>query len=87
MIESAKVYLGQHLNIDNVLEGKIDRHVKRYGLSGDVCAFYADWEDFCIDWCNPPISYTRTEARKLLRNNPGEFMVLPYQLGIIRFVL
>lgn len=89
MIESDKIYLSQNsnLNIDKQLEEKIDRHIKRYGLSGEICAYYSDWEDFCSDWCNPPISYTKTEARELLHNKTGEFMILSNKLGIIRFVL
>lgn len=87
MIESGKVYLSQYINVNKVLEGKIDRHIKRYGLSGDVCAYYSDWEDLCSDWCSAPLYYTRTEVRNLLHNSSGEFMVLPNELGIIRFVI
>lgn len=69
------------------LISKINAHKKRYNLIGEICAYYSDWKDFCSDWCNPPISYTRAEARELLHNKTGEFMILPNKLGIIRFVL
>ncbi len=36
---------------------------------------YSDWEDFCSDWCNENIGYTRTQARKLLHGGKGEFVI------------
>lgn len=69
------------------LNRKIEKHAKRYGIKAEICAWYQDWKDFCSDWCSPNIGYTKTEARKLLHGGIGEFMYLPNELGIVRFVI
>lgn len=50
------------------------RHCNRYEIRPDICAWYDDWEDFCSDWCDY-IGYTKTEARKLLHSDTGEFCI------------
>lgn len=86
MDEKSVLYLNRYINVTDELKQKINRHAKRYGISSEICAWYANWEDFCSDWCKDH-GYTRTEARKLLHGGKGEFMILPDGLGIIRFVL
>ena len=83
--ESSK-YLGQYINITSEIEQKINKHAKRYGINPIICAWYEDWEDFCSDWCDG-IGYSRMQARKLLHNGIGEFMLLPPGYGIIRFAI
>lgn len=78
-------YLSQYIHVDDDLMNKLNKHISRYNLSGEICAYYSDWEDFCSDWCSEQIGYTRTEAKKLLHNNTGEFMILPCEKGIVRF--
>lgn len=86
MDKNSILYLNRYINITDDIEKRIDRHAKRYGIDSEICAWYADWEDFCSDWCKDH-GYTRTEARRLLHGGIGEFMMLPDGLGIVRFVL
>ncbi|HCL4479928.1 TPA: hypothetical protein N2D99_001995 [Clostridium botulinum] len=51
------------------------KHCNRYEINPEICAWYSDWEDFCSDWCNENIGYTRTQARKLLHGGKGEFVI------------
>lgn len=76
-------YLGHYIKVTEHVTKKIMYHVARYG-SEEICAYYDGWEDFCSDWCDG-CGYTRTQARKLLHGGIGEFMILPDNLGIIRF--
>lgn len=85
MDERSINYLNQYINVTKEIEGKIEKHAERYGIEAAICAWYEDWEDFCSDWCSENIGYTRTQARKLLHGGIGEFMFLPYNLGIVRF--
>lgn len=79
-------YLSDWIPVSPDLLSRIRKHAKRYDLSGEICAWYADWEDFCEDWCDG-CGYSRTKARKLLHggSREGEFMTLPGNLGIVRF--
>ena len=86
MTESSKEYLSKHIFVTNVLERKIANHAKRYGIEPKICAWYANWEDFCSDWCNQCGS-TRTEARRIFHGGIGEFQTLPNGQGIVRFVI
>lgn len=86
MNKHGKEYLNKHIFITAAIEKKIIAHAKRYNISGDICAYYYDWEDFCSDWCDG-CGYSRSEARKIFHGGIGEFMKLPDNLGIIRFVL
>lgn len=79
-------YLRQYIKITDMIKDKISAHAKRYGINARICAWYADWEDFCSDWCDQ-CGYTRTEARKLYHGGKGEFMNLPGGNGIIRFAI
>lgn len=83
--ESIK-YLNQYISVTPTIEQKIIRHVKRYNIDPEICAWYSDWEDFCSDWCDG-CGYTRTEARRLLHGGKGEFMSLPGNLGMVRFAI
>lgn len=85
-MQKTKEYLSQYIKFDETIEKAINNHKKRYSECGEVCAWYADWEDFCSDWCDE-CGYTRTQARELLHGGKGEFMELPNCNGIIRFVL
>ena len=85
LVESKK-YLERYITVSDLILTKICRHAKRYQISEEICAWYADWEDFCSDWCKN-LGYTRTEARKILRGGNGEFMKLPEEKGIVRFAL
>lgn len=87
MNQESKEYLSGYINITKDIENKIDRHAKRYRINPDICAWYRDWEDFCSDWCDPRIGYTRTQAREILHGGIGEFMFLPEGKGIVRFAL
>ena len=71
-------YLEDKVRLTDVLKRKIEAHAKRYGIEPQICAWYSDWED---------IGYTRTEARRLFHGGIGEFMKLPNNNGIIRFVI
>lgn len=82
--EESIEYLKKDVNMGPVMKEKIEHHMKRFGIDSKVCAYYSDWEDFCSDWCDG-IGYTRTQARHLLHNGTGEFMILPENAGIIRF--
>jgi len=86
MNKHGKEYLNKHIFITAAIEKKIIAHAKRYNISGDICAYYHDWEDFCSDWCDG-CGYSRSEARMIFHGGIGEFMKLPDNLGIIRFVL
>lgn len=79
-------YLSNYISLTKEIKKKIERHAKRYRIKAEICAWYQDWKDFCEDWCDD-IGYTRTEARNLLHGGIGEFMFLPNNLGIVRFVL
>ena len=80
-------YLSGYIKVTEEIKQKIETHAKRYGIKAEICAWYQDWKDFCSDWCSPNIGYTKTEARKLLHGGIGEFMYLPNELGIVRFVI
>lgn len=78
-------------NVDKELLFRIGRHIRRYQMFNsndpcDVCAYYTDWKDFCSEWCDY-CGYSRKEARSLLHNKKGEFMILPARKGIIRFAI
>ena len=79
-------YLSNYIKVTDQIKDKIEGHAKKYNIDPEICAWYKDWEDFCSDWCDH-IGYSRTEARKLLHGGKGEFMYLPDELGIVRFVL
>ena len=79
-------YLEEFIKVDDSLKEKIDKHSKRYHIEGNICAWYANWIDFCSDWCDQ-LGYTKTEARGILHGGIGEFMILPDKKGIIRFVV
>lgn len=79
-------YLSGYITVTDDLKKKIEKHAARYNIVPAICAWYSDWEDFCSDWCDG-FGYTRTEARKILYGGRGEFMKLPKDLGIVRFVL
>ena len=84
-------YLSNYIKVTEKLQKKIETHIRRYGLRPQddgtiICAYYSDWEDFCSDWCDD-IGYTRTGAKKLLHGGRGEFMILPDEQGIIRFII
>lgn len=78
-------YLNQYAEVTEEIEKVIKSHIKRYGLTEEVCAWYSDWQDFCSDWCND-IGYSKTEARALLHGGKGEFKIIK-GFGIVRFVL
>lgn len=80
-------YLSNYIRVTEEIKQKIEKHAKRYGIKAEICAWYQDWKDFCSDWCSKSIGYTKTEARKLLHRGTGEFMYLPNELGIVRFVI
>lgn len=86
LLIKSKRYLEQYITVTNPILTKICRHAKRYQISAEICAWYTDWEDFCSDWCKN-LGYTRTEARKILHGGNGEFMKLPEEKGIVRFIL
>ena len=86
ILDKSKKYLDQYITVTDIILAKIRRHAKRYQISEAICAWYADWEDFCSDWCKN-LGYTRTEARKILHGGNGEFMKLPEEKGIVRFAL
>lgn len=78
-------YLEDKVRLTDILKHKIEAHAKRYGIEPQICAWYRDWDDFCSDW--GAIGYTRTEARRLFHGGIGEFMKLPNNSGIVRFVI
>lgn len=86
MNKEGREYLSKYIKITEKIEKAINKHTKRYSLDGDICAWYANWEDFCSDWCDD-CGYTRTEARKLLHGGQGEFLILPDNNGIIRYTI
>ncbi len=79
-------YLKQYIEFTEEIKYKIEKHAKRYNIKVEICAWYEDWKDFCSDWCDN-LGYTKTEARKLLHGGIGEFMFIPNENGIVRFVL
>ena len=85
MDKESIAYLGTYINVTKELKRKIEKHAERYEIKASICAWYKDWEDFCSDWCS--LHYTRTQARKLLHGGKGEFMILPNNMGIVRFVI
>lgn len=86
MNKSSIEYLSKHIKLTDTIKQKIEAHAKRYNIKAEICAWYLDWEDFCSDWCDG-CGYTRTEARKLYHGGIGEFMNLPNENGIVRFVI
>ncbi|MGN0415346.1 MAG: hypothetical protein ACI4FX_07630 [Agathobacter sp.] len=86
MSEKSKNYLSQYINLTGRIQEKIERHARRYDIKPEICAWYFDWEDFCSDWCDG-LGYTRTEARRIFHGGHGEFMILPGNNGIVRFVI
>lgn len=89
MLKQDIEYLASYIPVDKELKKKIERHRKGYNFSleSSICGYYFDWEDFCSDWCSDEIGCTRTEVRQLLHSKTGEFMGLPNNQGIIRFVI
>lgn len=79
-------YLNTHIKITEQIKQKIEKHANRYGIKAEICAWYRDWKDFCSDWCDQ-CGYTKTEARRILHGGIGEFMFLPEENGIVRFVI
>ena len=80
-------YLNGYIKATEEIKQKIEKHAKRYGIKAEICAWYQNWKDFCSDWCSENIGYTKAEARRLLHGGIGEFMFLPDNLGIVRFIL
>lgn len=85
MAESVE-YLNKYIEVTDTVKAKITKHVRRYNIKPEICAWYADWNDFCSDWCDG-CGYTRTEARAIRHGGHGEFMDLPHKNGIVRFVI
>lgn len=85
MAESVE-YLDKYIKVTDAVKAKIIKHVRRYNINPEICAWYADWNDFCSDWCDG-CGYTRTEARVIRHGGHGEFMDLPHKKGIVRFVI
>lgn len=81
--EKSKTYLEQYIQLTNNIILDIEKHMTKYQLCTDICAYYKNMDDFFSDWCS--IGYTKNNAKKLLKENPDEFMKLPYNLGYIRF--
>lgn len=79
-------YLNQYGEVTKEIQDKLKKHIKRYDLTDEICAWYLDWEDFCSDWCSDNIGYTRTQAKKLLHGGKGEFKIID-GFGIVRFAL
>lgn len=77
-------YLENYINVDETIQQALDKHAKKYDLS-EICAYYADMEDFYSDWCG--LGYARTEARRFFHGGIGEFQKLPDEMGIVRFVV
>lgn len=86
MDKKSEEYLNQYIKLTDKIKQKIESHANRYNIRTEICAWYSDWEDFCLDQCDG-CGYTRTEARKLYHGGIGEFMNLPNGNGIIRFVI
>ena len=86
MTNEDKKYLSKYMKVDKKVEENITRHKQQHRLNGKVCAWYADWKDFCLDWCKG-CGYTKREARGLLFGGTGEFLILPNRMGIIRFAM
>lgn len=84
MDEKSIEYLSGYIKLTDIIKEKIVKHASRYNIKAHICAWYADWEDFCSDWCDE-CGYTRTEARAIFHGGKGEFMVLPDCNGIVRF--
>lgn len=84
MMKASIDYISQYMEINDEVIDKIVRHCNRYGLQPDICAWYADLEDFFSDWC--VIGYTKTEARKLYHGGKGEFQTFANG-NIIRYVM
>ena len=81
--EKSKTYLAQYIQLTNNIILDIEKHMTKYQLCTDICAYYKNMDDFLSDWCG--IGYTKNNAKKLLKENSDEFMKLPYNLGYIRF--
>lgn len=78
-------YLEGYAEVTEEVKSKLKAHIKRYNLTDEICAWYADWEDFCSDWCDDN-GYTRTQARSLLHGGKGEFKIIE-GFGIVRFAM
>lgn len=66
-----------YLNKITPEQGKLlIRHCNKYNIHPKICAWYNNWEDFCIDWCDY-VGLTKTEAREKLQNSNGEFKIFP----------
>ena len=79
-------YLSKYINLTEEIKQKIEKHAQRYNIEAKICAWYADWNDFCTDWCDD-CGYTKEEAKQILHGGIGEFMTLSDRCGIIRFVI
>lgn len=79
-IDYVEKYIGRKLTKEELK--KIESHCKRYNTLR-ICAWYADWNDFCSDWCDN-IGYSKKEARELLHGGRGEFKTIN-SIGILRF--
>lgn len=82
--EKTRKHLSQYVHVTEKIENAIIKHAKKYGIKPEICAWYANWEDFCSDWCDQ-CGYTRTQARKIFHGGIGEFQTLPNGKGIVRF--
>lgn len=85
MDEESIKYLEQYLTVTDKLKSTIELHAREHDIKPEICAWYKDMDDFYSDWCS--IGYTRQQADKLLEEDSGEFMFLPDNLGIVRYVL
>ncbi len=48
------------------------RHSNKYNIAPVICAWYDDMDDFYSDWVDQ-IGYTKTTARKMMKENRDEF--------------
>lgn len=80
-------YLSKNINVTDEIQQKIENHAKMHGIKAEICAWYKDLDDFYSDWCSKNVGYTKREARELFYRGIGEFMYLPNNLGIVRFVI
>lgn len=85
MDNHSKEYLEQYMKLTPAILTKITTHCRRYGIKEEVCAWYANMEDFFEDWCDG-CGYSRTEARRIYHGGIGEFQTFPSG-NIIRYTL
>ena len=85
MDEASIKYLSNYIELTDELKQKIEEHAAEYMIKPEVCSYYKDYEDYESDWAS--LNYSKEEIKDLLSNYPGEFMILPNDLGIIRFTV